>query len=167
MLREFCGKRPVVHPDAYVDEAALVIGDVLVEEGANIWPGVVIRGDVEPIHVGRRVSVQDGTVVHTDPGYAVDVGDDTTIAHGCIIHGCKIGRGSLIAMGATILTGAVVGEGCIVGAGALIPEGKTLPPDSVALGVPARVVRTTSEEDKGRIRSTGEAYQRLMRLHRR
>lgn len=167
MLRDICGRRPKVHPDAYVDQAALIIGDVTLEGGVNIWPGAVLRGDVEPIRVGRGASVQDGTVVHTDPGYPVEIGTDCTIAHGCIIHGCRIGNGSLIAMGAIILTGAEVGEGCLIGAGALVPEGKTIPNGSVAIGMPARVVRSVTDDDRSRMRATSEAYQRLMLMHKR
>jgi carbonic anhydrase/acetyltransferase-like protein (isoleucine patch superfamily) len=166
VLKEFCGRKPKVHPDAYVDEAALIIGEVVVEEGANIWPGVVLRGDIEPIHIGRGTSIQDCTVMHTDPGYPVEIGKECTIAHGCIIHGCRVGNGSLVAMGAIILTGAEVGEGCLIGAGALLPEGKVIPSGSVALGMPAKVVRPVANEDLARIRATNEAYQRLMRRYR-
>lgn len=165
MLRDFCGKKPSVHSGAYVDEAALIIGDVVLEEGVNVWPGAVLRGDIERIRVGRRTSIQDGAVVHTDPGYPVDIGEGCTIAHRCIIHGCRVGSGSLIAMGAILLTGAVVGEGCIVGAGALLPEGKAIGKGSVAMGMPARVVRGVGEGDLSRMRETNEAYQRLMRAH--
>lgn len=165
MLRDFCGRKPRVHPDAYVDEAALIIGEVVVEQGVNIWPGAILRGDIEPIRVGRGTSVQDGTVIHTDPGHPVEIGEECTIAHGCILHGCRVGRGSLIAMGAIILTGAEVGERCLIGAGALIPEGKTIPSGSVAMGMPAKVVRPVAKEDLERIRAANEAYQRLMRMH--
>ncbi len=166
MLRGFGGKFPRVHRDAYVDEAALIIGDVALEEGANVWPGAVLRGDIEPIRIGKWTSVQDGTIVHTDPGYPVDVGEGCTIAHRCIIHGCRIGSGTLIAMGAILLTGSVVGERCLVGAGALLPEGKEIPSASVALGIPAKVIRAVGEEDLSRMRATNEAYRRLMLAHR-
>lgn len=166
MMREFCGKKPRVHGDAYVDEAALVIGDVVLEAGVNVWPGAVLRGDIERISVGKGTSIQDGAVIHTDPGYPVDIGDGCTIAHRCIIHGCKVGSGSLIAMGAILLTGAAVGERCIVGAGALLPEGKTIPNESVAMGMPAKVIRSINETDLSRMRETNEAYQRLMHAHR-
>jgi carbonic anhydrase/acetyltransferase-like protein (isoleucine patch superfamily) len=165
MLRKFKGKRPRVHRDAYVDRAALIIGDVTLEEGVNVWPGAVLRGDIEPIRVGKATSIQDGAVVHTDPGFPVDIGNGCTIAHGCIIHGCRIGNGSLIAMGAILLTGAVVGERCIIGAGALLPEGKSIPSGSVAMGMPAKVIRSVIEEDLSRMRATNEAYQRLMLAH--
>jgi carbonic anhydrase/acetyltransferase-like protein (isoleucine patch superfamily) len=165
MLRSFRGNRPRVHHDSYVDKAALIIGDVTLEEGVNVWPGAVLRGDVEPIRVGKATSIQDGAVVHTDPGFPVDIGNGCTISHGCIIHGCRIGNGSLIAMGAILLTGAVVGERCIIGAGALLPEGKSIPSGSVAMGMPAKVIRSVIEEDLSRMRATNEAYQRLMLAH--
>jgi carbonic anhydrase/acetyltransferase-like protein (isoleucine patch superfamily) len=165
MLRSFCGKEPKVHPDAYVDAAAIVIGKVTLEEGVNVWPGAVLRGDIEPIYVGKGTSIQDGTVVHTDPGYHVEISEDCTVAHRCIIHGCRIGKGSLIAMGAIILTGAEVGERCLLGAGALLPEGKKIPSGSVAMGMPARVARQVTEEDLSRMKTTNEAYRWLMRTY--
>jgi len=149
-----------------VDEAALIIGDVVIEERVNIWPGAVLRGDIEPIYVGRGTSIQDCTVIHTDPGYPVEIGEECTIAHGCIIHGCRVGRGSLIAMGAILMTGAEVGERCLIGAGALLTEGKTIPSGSVAMGIPAKLIRLVTKEDLARIGATNEAYQRLMRTYR-
>lgn len=166
-MRDFCGKKPKVHPGAYLDRAAIVIGDVTLDEGANVWPGSVLRGDVEPIRIGKWVSIQDGTVVHTDPGFPVEIGEGSTVAHGCIIHGCRVGNGCLIAMGAIILTGASVGDRCIMGAGALLPEGRAIPSGSVAMGMPARVVRPVSDDDLSRMKATNEAYRHLMLRHRR
>jgi carbonic anhydrase/acetyltransferase-like protein (isoleucine patch superfamily) len=120
---------------------------------------------IEPIRIGKGTSIQDGAVIHTDPSYPVDIGDECTIAHGCIIHGCRIGSGSLIAMGAILLTGAVVGERCLIGAGALLPEGKEIPNGSVAMGMPAKIIRSVGEEDLSRMRATNEAYQRLVLAH--
>ncbi len=165
MLREHCGKKPKVHGEAYVDDAALLIGDVTVESEANIWPGAILRGDIEPIHVGIGASVQDGAIIHTDPGYRAEIGENCTIAHRCIIHGCKVGRGSLVAMGAILLTGVEVGEDCLIGAGALLPEGMVVPPRTVAMGIPAKIVRTVTEKDLSRIRATNQAYRRLMLTH--
>lgn len=165
MLRDFCGKKPRVHGGAYVDEAALVIGDVVLEDEVNVWPGAVLRGDIERISVGRGTSIQDGAVIHTDPGFPVEIGEGCTIAHRCIVHGCTVGSGSLIAMGAILLTGAVVGERCIIGAGALLPEGKTVAKESVAMGMPAKVIRNVGEVDLSRMRETNEAYRRLMLAH--
>jgi carbonic anhydrase/acetyltransferase-like protein (isoleucine patch superfamily) len=165
VIRNLGDKKPSLHSNAFVHEAAVVIGDVRIEEGANIWPGAVLRGDVEKITIGRWTSIQDCTVVHTDPGFPVSIGDCTTIAHGCVIHGCRVGSQTLIAMGAIILTGAEIGDGCIVGAGALVPENMTIPSGYIAMGMPAKVVRRVEEKDLIRIRKTNSAYQKLMKMY--
>ena len=162
MIKVFDGKTPTVDDRSFVHETAVVIGDVVIEEGANIWPYTVLRGDIERITIRKNVSVQDHTIVHTDPGFPVEIGEGSTIGHGCIIHGCRVGRESLIAMGATLLTGSSVGDQCIIGAGALLPEGRSVPDCSIAHGIPAKVIRDADERDKERIRKTSEAYQRLM-----
>lgn len=165
MIRNLGDRKPSMHPGAFVHEAAVVIGDVIMEEGANVWPGAVLRGDVEKITIGRGVSIQDCTVVHSDPGFPVSIGDWTTVAHGCVIHGCKIGRQTLIAMGAIVLTGAEVGDSCALGAGALVPEGKIIPSGSIAMGMPAKVVRKVEEKDLVRVREANSAYQKLMKMY--
>jgi len=155
----------MIHASAFVHEMASIIGDVLVKEEANIWPFAVLRGDIERITIGRRVSIQDGSVLHTDPGFPTLVDDGCTVGHGCILHGCQVGKNTLIGMGAIILTGAKIGEGCIVGAGALVPEGKEIPESSVVIGVPAKVVRAVEDRDRERIRRTSEAYLGLMKMY--
>lgn len=165
MIRELGGKRPKVHLKAFVHEAAVVIGDVVIKEGANVWPCAVLRGDVERITVKRGASIQDGAILHTDPGFPTVIGEGSTVAHGCIMHGCKIGRETLIAMGAMVLTGAEVGEGCVIGAGALVPEGKSIPSGTIAMGIPAKVVRNVETQDRERIRETADAYRNLMKKY--
>ncbi|MEM2058280.1 MAG: gamma carbonic anhydrase family protein [Candidatus Methanomethylicaceae archaeon] len=165
MIQKVKGKEPVIHASAFVHEMAVVIGDVLIGEETNIWPFAVLRGDIERITIGRRVSIQDGSIIHTDPGFPTKVDDGCTVGHGCILHGCQVGRNTLVGMGAVILTGAKIGEGCIVGAGALVPEGKEIPSGSVAIGVPAKIVRTVEEKDLERIRKTSEAYIGLMKFY--
>jgi len=165
MIAELNGKMPQIHPKAFVHEAAVVIGDVVIDEEANIWPCAVLRGDIERITVRMGSSIQDGAVVHTDPGYPAIIGEGTTIAHGCIIHGCRIGNHSLVAMGAIVLTGAEVGDYCVVGAGALIPEGKIIPSNSIAMGLPAKVVRCVEEADRARIVRTASAYIDLVKKY--
>lgn len=126
---------------AYVATTASVLGQVRLGVGANVWYGVVIRGDDAPITIGARTNVQDGTVVHVDPGAANVIGADVTIGHGALCHGVRIDDRALIGMGAILLGGSVVGEGAIVGAGALVKEGQVVPPYTLVVGVPARVVK--------------------------
>ena len=165
MIRGLGDKRPLVHAKAFVHETAVVIGDVVIEEEVNVWPCAVIRGDIERITVKKGASVQDGAVLHTDPGFPTIIGERSTVAHGCIMHGCRIGKDTLIAMGAIVLTGAEVGEGCIIGAGAVVPEGKSIPSGTISIGIPAKVLRNVEAHDKERIKKTAEAYRRLMKKY--
>ena len=140
-LYAFKDHRPTRHPDAWVAPSADVIGDVRLAEGVSVWFGAVIRGDNTPIPIGARSNVQEGAMLHSDPGAPLTVGEDCTIGHHAIIHGCTIGDRVLIGMGAIVLNRAVIPDDCIVGAGALVTEGKTFPPRSLIVGSPARAVR--------------------------
>ena len=131
----------------WVAPNAFVVGNVEIEEDASVWFGTVIRGDNEPVRIGRGSNVQDGCVLHTDPGFPLTIGPEATIGHRVVLHGCTIGRGALIGMGAVVLNGARIGEESLVGAGALIPEGREIPPRSVVLGSPGKVVRQVTERD--------------------
>lgn len=166
MISSIGGKKPKIHDGAFVHDAAMVIGDVVIEEGANIWPNAVIRGDIEQIRIGKGCSIQDGAIIHTDPGAPATIGDGTTVAHGCIIHGCKAGSRSLIGMGAIVLTGAEIGDECIIGAGAVVPEGKKIPSRSIAMGIPAKVIRDVNDSDIMRIKMTAAAYLELAKKYR-
>jgi carbonic anhydrase/acetyltransferase-like protein (isoleucine patch superfamily) len=137
---------PEVAPSAWIAPGAHVIGAVHLGEESSVWYGAVLRGDTEPIRVGARTNVQDGCVLHADPGYPAIVGDDCVVGHNAIVHGCQIERGCLIGMGATILNGAKIGEGSIVAAGALVPENTEFPPRSLIVGMPAKPVREVTEE---------------------
>jgi carbonic anhydrase/acetyltransferase-like protein (isoleucine patch superfamily) len=130
---------------AWVADNASVSGRVTLGEDANLWYGVVVRGDDAPIRIGARTNVQDNTVIHVDPGCENVIGDDVTIGHGALVHGVRIGDHALIGMGAILLGGSVVGEGALVGAGTLVPENAEIPPWHLAVGVPARVVRPLDE----------------------
>lgn len=132
---------------AYIDVDAVIIGDVVVGRGANIWPGAVLRGDVERITVGAETSVQDNTVVHCDPGYPTVIGERVVIGHGAILHGVTIGDDALVGMGAILLNGCLIGAQSIVGAGALVTQGKAFPPRSMILGSPATLVREVTDDD--------------------
>jgi carbonic anhydrase/acetyltransferase-like protein (isoleucine patch superfamily) len=130
----------------YVADSAVVVGDVVLHEDASVWFGSVLRGDNESITIGARSNVQDGCVLHTDPGFPLVMGEDSSIGHGAVVHGCTIGDGTLIGMGATILNGAKIGNHCLVGAGALVTEGKEFPDFSMIIGSPARAVKTLGPE---------------------
>lgn len=141
-LYEIEGKRPVLDPaGGWVAPSADLIGDVRLGAWASIWFGAVVRGDNTRILIGARSNVQEGAMLHSDPGAPLIVGADCTIGHHAILHGCTIGDGTLIGMGAIVLNRAVIGEGCIIGAGALVTEGKAFPAGSLIIGSPARVVR--------------------------
>lgn len=131
----------------WVAPNACVMGRVILQRNASVWFGAVLRGDHEPIEIGEGSNVQDGCVLHTDPGYPLTVGRDCTIGHMVMLHGCTIGDGSLIGIGATVLNGAKIGRNCLIGAHSLIPEGKEIPDRSLVMGVPGRVVREFSEEE--------------------
>jgi carbonic anhydrase/acetyltransferase-like protein (isoleucine patch superfamily) len=127
-------------------------------EGSSVWFGATVRGDNEPIQIGARSNVQDGSVLHSDPGSALTIGEDVTIGHLAMLHGCTIGAGCLIGIGATILNGAVIGENCLIGAHALITEGKIIPDGSVVMGAPGKVVKTLSPEQTARMRLNSQVY---------
>jgi carbonic anhydrase/acetyltransferase-like protein (isoleucine patch superfamily) len=152
------GAQPVVADGAWVAPSADLIGDVHVASGASIWFGAVIRADNTPIHVGVRSNIQDGAMVHSDPGAPCTVGDEVTVGHHAILHGCTVGDRVLVGMGATILNRAVIGEDCLVGAGALVTEGKVFPPGHLIVGVPARAVRPLDDAQKAMLRASAEVY---------
>jgi carbonic anhydrase/acetyltransferase-like protein (isoleucine patch superfamily) len=148
MLRPYKGIHPRVHETAFVDVSAQVIGDVEIGESGSIWMNAVLRGDVNRIRIGRRSNVQDGTVVHVMNGtHDTLVGDDVTIGHGAIVHGCTLAGRTLVGMGAILLNGVHVGEDSIVAAGTLLPEGTRIPPRSLVMGSPGRIRRTLSDAD--------------------
>ena len=164
MLRSYRGRQPVVHPSAYVDESAEVIGDVEIGAESSLWMNVVVRGDVNYIRIGERSNVQDGTVVHVmHDTHPTIIGDDVTIGHGAIVHGCRVGHRVLIGMGAIVLTGADIGEDVIVAAGALVTEGTVIPSRSLVMGMPAKVARSLRDTDLASIRAHAENYVRYRR----
>lgn len=150
----------------WVAPNAVVLGKVKLEEDASVWFGAVIRGDNELIRIGPRSNVQDGSVLHTDPGFPLDIGADCTIGHMVMLHGCTIGRGSLIGIGSIILNGAKIGEECLIGANTLIPEGKVIPARSMVLGSPGKVVRELSDEDVKRFGGAAGRYVQNWRRYR-
>lgn len=141
-----------IAPDAHV------IGDVVLEEDVSIWFGAVLRGDNEPIVIGARSNVQEGAMLHADPGFPLTVGAEVTVGHHAILHGCTVGAGALIGMGATVLNGARIGAGSLVGANALVTEGKEFPENSLVIGSPAKAVRTLDAAAIERLRASAMHY---------
>ena len=164
MLRPFRGREPVVDPTAYVDQSAQVIGDVVIGAESSVWMNAVIRGDVNTIRIGRRSNVQDGTVIHVmHETCPTDVGDDVTIGHAAVIHGCTIGNRVLIGMGAIVLNAAGIGHDSIVAAGSLVTEGMQVPPRSLVMGRPAKVKRPLSDVEVASILEYAGNYVRYKR----
>ncbi len=156
---------PEVHATAWVAESAQVMGKISLAENATIWYGAVLRGDNERISVGPNSNVQDGSVLHTDLGFPLEIGRDVSIGHQVMLHGCTIGDGSLIGMQSVILNGARIGRNSLVGAGSLVPEGKQYPDGVLILGSPAKVVRELSPEQISRLQSTAGHYVRQQQRH--
>lgn len=152
--------------EVYVAPCASVIGNVVLHEMVSVWFGAVIRGDNEPIVLGRGTNVQDGCVFHTDPGFPMTLGEDVTVGHRAILHGCSVGDGSLIGMGAVVLNGARIGAGCLIGANALVTEGKEIPDGAMVIGQPGKVVRILDEEARAGLRRTAGVYKEKLRLYR-
>lgn len=159
MICELDGIAPQIHPSAWIAPTAVLIGRVVVEAGANIWFGVVIRGDNEEIRIGAGSNVQENCVLHTDIGAPLTIGANCTIGHKAMLHGCTIEEGSLIGMGATVLNHAVIGAGSLVGACALVTEGKAIPPGSLVMGAPGKVVRELDMAALARLIASAEGYQ--------
>ncbi len=166
MIRDFQDKTPKIHETCFVAENATVIGQVELAENVNVWYGTVLRGDVNFIRIGKNTNIQDNTVVHVESnGHPTIIGENVTIGHGAIVHACTVGDHSLIGMGAIVLDGAVIGENVILGAGALVPPGKTIPDNSLAVGSPAKVIRTLSEDEIPKRISHAERYVALAEKH--
>ncbi len=145
-------------PTAWVAPTATVLGNVALADHVGIWFGAVLRGDNELLSVGARSNIQDLCMLHSDIGFPLTVGEDCTIGHGAILHGCTIGDGSLVGMGATVLNGAVVGRNCIIGANALVPEGKVIADNSLVVGAPGKVVRELDEKTAQFLKASAAHY---------
>jgi len=156
----FEGHQPELPDDGqyWIADNATVLGKVRLGAEASIWFGSVLRGDNELIDIGARSNIQDLSVIHTDPGYPATIGEDCTIGHRAILHGCTIGANSLVGMGAIILNGATIGRNCVVGAGALISENKTIPDNSLVVGMPGKVIRTLDEASAEQLTRSAAIY---------
>ncbi|MBQ9925770.1 MAG: gamma carbonic anhydrase family protein [Clostridia bacterium] len=158
MIKAFKEKVPNVHESCFVASNAVIIGGVTLEKDANVWFSAVIRGDSENITIGEGSNVQDCAVLHCDHGFPLTVGRNVTVGHSAVVHGCNLGDNVMIGMHATLLNGCVIGEGSIIGAGALVREGQVIPPNSLVVGVPAKVVRETSAEQVEGIINNAQHY---------
>jgi len=161
MVHRIGDKEPNVSRALFIAWNAEVAGAVTLAEETSVWFSATLRGDLEPIRVGRGSNVQDGATIHTDIGLPCVVGERVTIGHHAILHGCRVGDDCLIGMGAVVLSGAVIGNESVVGAGALVTEGKSFPPRSVILGSPAKAVRTLDDAAVEKVRKNGQSYVRL------
>jgi gamma-carbonic anhydrase len=157
-IHSYKGNRPRIGSDVFIAEGAQVIGRVELGDQANIWFNAVLRADIERIVVGARTNIQDNSTVHVDYTHPTIIAEDVTIGHGVTVHGCTIERQSLIGMNAVLLTGCTIGWGSIIGANALVTEGKVIPPRSLALGSPARVVRQITDEEVAELLDSAKHY---------
>ena len=161
MVHRIGNKVPRVKDSIFIAWNAEIAGEVTLSEETSVWFSATLRGDIEPITVGRGSNVQDGATLHTDFGLPCVVGERVTIGHQAILHGCTVGDGCLIGMGAIVLSGAVIGKESVVGAGALVTEGKTFPPRSLIVGSPAKAIRTLDDSAVEKVRRNGEVYVKL------
>lgn len=166
MRIEVGGIAPEIDDSAWIAPTATVIGRARLGAEVSIWYGAVVRADVEDITLGARTNIQDGCVLHADPGFPLIVGSGVSVGHNAILHGCVIGDDVLVGMGATVLNGAVIGAGSLIAANALIPEGAQIPPGSLVAGVPGKVRRELSEADIDRIRLNSAVYVHSTAAHR-
>lgn len=157
-IRPLPGAEPRIDDDVFVAEGARILGAVTLESRSSVWCNAVLRADVAPITVGRGSNVQDNVSVHVDASHPTVIGEGVSIGHNAVVHGCKIGGGSLIGMNATVLSGARIGESCLIAAGAVVLEGTVVPPRSLVAGVPAKVRRELSDEEVVGIRANAERY---------
>lgn len=150
--------KPDLASDVWVAETATVAGNVLMEEGTSVWFGTVIRGDNEKIKIGKRSNIQDNSVLHSDPGSPLTIGEDVTVGHQAMLHGCTIGDNTLIGIGATILNGTKIGKNCLIGAHALITENKVIPDNSVVMGAPGRVIKQVPPAQEAMLKASADYY---------
>jgi carbonic anhydrase/acetyltransferase-like protein (isoleucine patch superfamily) len=151
--------------ESYVARDAVVVGDIVLSPGVNIWHGCILRGDLSRITLGPNANIQDGTIIHTDHDEPLTVGEDVVVGHRAVLHGVFIGRGTLVGMGAILLARSEVGDECVIAAGALVGEGKKIPPRSVVMGVPGKVVRQVTDEEAARVRQTAKHYLEMAVRH--
>ena len=159
-------RTPDVDPSAWIADTATVVGDVTLGAGTSVFYSAVLRADIESVSVGADSNIQDGAVLHADPGYPARLGDGVSVGHGAVLHGCTVEDGCLIGMNATVLNGAVVGAGSLVAANALVPEGTVIPQRSLVAGVPGKVRRELTDAEVERCRANAAVYREIAEMHR-
>lgn len=171
-IRQFNDKQPVIADDVYIDPMALVIGDVSLGTQSSIWPMAVLRGDIHSIHVGARTNIQDGVIIHVThaspynpTGFPTLIGDDVTVGHQAVLHGCRVGNRCLIGIGAKVLDGAIIEDEVLLGAGSLVPPGKRLESGHLWLGSPAKKIRALSDKEREFFVYSAAHYVRLQRQY--
>lgn len=157
-LYQLAQLRPQLHPDTWIAPNATLIGDVRMAAGASVWWNALLRADNEPITIGENTNIQDGSVLHNDKDIPLTLGNNVTVGHLAMLHGCTVGNGSLIGMKAVVLNRAVIGKNCIIGANALIPEGKVIPDRSLVVGSPGRIIRELSDEEVAKLQHSADHY---------
>ena len=167
MIREYDGHKPKIHPSAYIHETAEIIGKVTIEKDASVWPFCVLRGDVDEIVIGEGTNIQDNTVIHTNAGKPAILGKRISVGHSVVLHGCTVMDDCIVGMGSIVLDGATVESDCIVGAGAVVSPNHKVPKGSMALGIPARVIRKLRPDELEHIRWNAKEYYTLSDKHRR
>ena len=166
MIRAYRGIVPKIAASAYIDPSAQVIGDVVVGERSSIWPNVTARGDVHSIRIGDDSNVQDNSVLHCDEGlFPLEIGNRVTVGHLAMLHGCTVEDDCVIGIGAVVLNGAKIGKGSVIAAGAVVPEGAEVPPDSMVMGVPGKVRRQLTEDERQRFRENARHYVEAARAY--
>jgi carbonic anhydrase/acetyltransferase-like protein (isoleucine patch superfamily) len=167
MIRAFRGKVPQIAASAYIDPSAQVIGDVVVGERSSVWPNVSIRGDVHSIRIGDETNIQDNSVLHADfPDFPLQIANRVTVGHSVVLHGCTVEDEALIGMAAVVLNGVRIGKGAVIAAGAVISEGSEIPPHSLVMGVPGKVRRELTAEERDRFRLNCDHYVELCQQYR-
>jgi carbonic anhydrase/acetyltransferase-like protein (isoleucine patch superfamily) len=167
MIRSYRGVVPRIAASAYVDRSAQLIGDVEIGDRSSVWPNVTIRGDTNSIRIGEETSIQDNSVLHCDPGpFRLQIGSRVTVGHQAMLHGCTIEDECLIGIAAVILNGAKIGSGSVIAAGAVVPEGADIPEGSMVMGVPGKIKRPVTEEERRRFRVNAQHYVEAARIYR-
>lgn len=161
MIRSYKNKHPEIAEDVYISSNATVIGDVTLEKGSSVWFHTVIRGDKDHIHIGEDSNIQDNCTLHTDPHHLLTIGKRVSVGHNAVLHGCTVEDESLIGMGAIVLNGAHIGKHCLIAAGALVKEGQVIPDNSLAVGCPAKVIRTLQDKQQNDIVENAKHYAEL------
>jgi carbonic anhydrase/acetyltransferase-like protein (isoleucine patch superfamily) len=167
MIRSHSGKTPKIAVSAYIDPCAVVIGEVEIGERSSVWPNVTIRGDVNAMHIGAETNIQDNSVLHSDDGFPLIVGDRVTVGHAVVLHGCVIEDEVVVGIGAVVLNGARVGKGAVVAAGSLVTEGMEIFAGTLAMGVPAKPRRAVSETEQARFREGCMHYVEKAQIYKR